>query len=218
MYRRNPYVTDGSRRDFNKDAATWDDNPMRIELARALADAIVTCIPVSGDMEVLDYGAGTGLVTLGLQPYAGSILAADSSQGMLGKLSEKITASGFANVRTILLDLERDPLPEGRFDLIVSTMTVHHIQDVPDLIGSFFRMLRPGGHIAIADLDLDGGEFHPDPTGVKHNGFDRDEIKRILAATGFLDVTVETAHTLKREVPDKGEREFSVFLAAGRKG
>ena len=76
-------MDNNGKRDFNKASETWDDNPTRIELARAIADAVLRKIPISKDMDVLDYGAGTGLVTLALQPHVKSITAADSSQGML---------------------------------------------------------------------------------------------------------------------------------------
>lgn len=69
-------LTDIDKRDFNLAAKTWDDNPMRIELAGALANAILSRIPVANTMDMLDYGAGTGLVTLGLQPYMRSVVAA----------------------------------------------------------------------------------------------------------------------------------------------
>lgn len=209
-------MTDSAKRDFSSEAGTWDDNPARLEMAINIVDAIISRVPLSPDMHVLDYGAGTGLVTLGLQPYVGSILAADSAPGMLAVLNEKITASRLANVDTILLDLEHDARNEC-FDLIVSAMTMHHIERVPEMICTLAGMLRPGGHLAIADLDLDNGEFHTDPAGVRHHGFDRDEILRLFADSGLTEVTVETAHTLGKEVPGKGRRDFTVFLAVGRK-
>ncbi|MHB9037699.1 MAG: class I SAM-dependent methyltransferase [Armatimonadota bacterium] len=210
-------MSDTNTRDFNLAAQTWDDNPMRVELACAISNAILSRIPVSGDMDVLDYGAGTGLVTLGLQAHVRSILAADSSRGMLDRLNEKVAASGLVNVKTRLLDLECDSAPEQHFDLIVSTMTFHHIEDISTLIRCLCGMLRSGGLLAVADLDLDNGEFHQDSTGVRHNGLDRNEMVLTFADSGLSRIEVETAHTLVRDVQEKGPREFSVFLITGRK-
>jgi ubiquinone/menaquinone biosynthesis C-methylase UbiE len=190
---------------------------MRVEMARGVAAAIAQHVPVSAETDVLDYGAGTGLVTLALQPLVRSITAADSSQGMLARLGEKIATSHIGNVKTILLDLESDPAPEQRFDLVISTMTMHHVEDTRALIRSFHEMLRTGGYLAIADLDLDGGEFHSDPTGVKHDGFDRREIERFYTEAGFSQVKIVTAHTLSRAVQGDEQREFSIFVAVGRK-
>ncbi len=209
-------MTDNAKRDFDTAAQTWDENPARIAMASAIADAMIARVPPRPDADVLDYGAGTGLVTLRLQPHVRSIVAADSSQGMLDKLTEKVRASGMRNVAAVLLDLERDPPLDQRFDLIVSSMTFHHIADVAALVRALRGMLKPKGWLAVADLDLDGGEFHSDPTGVKHDGLDREEMKRAFEDSGLSDVSIETAYTITRDVPGRGSREFSVFLIIGR--
>lgn len=54
-------------------------------------------------------------------------------------------------------------------------------------------MLRPSGYLAIADLDLDGGEFYSDHTGVKHHGFDRNEMVRLFNESEFRDASIGTA-------------------------
>ncbi len=210
-------MQDTPKRDFNESAKTWDDNPMRVQMAHNIAEAILQQIPVSNDMDMLDYGAGTGLVTLALQPYVRSVTAADSSDGMLAKLSEKTAASGLGNVNTCLLDLETDPVPTDRYELIISSMTMHHLHDYKALINHLASMLNPGGYLAIADLDLDDGEFHGDQAGVMHDGFDRQEIARLFTQAGLEQVTAVTANTITKEVASKGPREFTVFLVTGRK-
>ncbi|MHB1462687.1 MAG: class I SAM-dependent DNA methyltransferase [Armatimonadota bacterium] len=210
-------MQDNAKRDFNKEAKSWDDNPMRVQMAQRVADAIVQQLPVSNEMDMLDYGAGTGLVTLALQPLVRSVTAADSSDGMLARLSEKAEASGLSNVKTKLLDLEKEAVPVDRYELIISSMTMHHLQDHRALISNLSTMLKSGGYLAIADLDLDDGEFHTDQTGVMHDGFDRHQIVRLFAESGLEQVTATTANTITREVAGKGLREFTIFLVTGRK-
>jgi len=60
-------------RDFNKAAATWDEEPRRLKLAGEVADAIAKSIPLTPSMDVLDFGCGTGLLTLNLQPGVRSL-------------------------------------------------------------------------------------------------------------------------------------------------
>jgi len=62
------------RRDFDKEAGTWDELPARVKLANDIAATISKEIPLTSDMDVLDYGCGTGLLTLHLQPIVESIL------------------------------------------------------------------------------------------------------------------------------------------------
>lgn len=206
-----------TKRDFNIEAVSWDENPDRVALCRAITDAILREVPLTEKTELLDYGAGTGLVTLGLQPHVKSVVAADSSEAMLGKLSEKILANGISNVKTLQVDLEKETPPGLQFDVIVSSMVMHHVTDVQSMITVLSGLLRPGGYLAIADLDSDGGEFHRDPDGVMHDGFERKNMEDMFVYVSMLDVKTTTVFNVTREVRDTGPREFSIFLISGRK-
>jgi ubiquinone/menaquinone biosynthesis C-methylase UbiE len=205
------------RRDFDKEAATWDDNPAAVNRAAAIADAILSRVTLTPDMDVMDFGAGTGLVTLALQPHVRSITAADTSTGMLAVLKQKADAAGFENVRTLLWDFENDAPPDACFHVIVSSMTLHHVPETARLIGILRGLLHPGGVIAIADLDAEDGSFHPDKTGVEHFGFDRGALKRMFENAGLRDVRESTAFTFSKVVSSGETREFSVFLISGTK-
>jgi ubiquinone/menaquinone biosynthesis C-methylase UbiE len=205
------------RKDFDKEAAQWDENPGSVKLANDVADAIIREIRPSMDMDALDFGCGTGLVTLGLQPLVKSITGADSSKGMLGVLEEKIRTRGLTNVRTRLVDFEKGGRIEGKFHLVVSNMTLHHVQDTAVLFRQWFDLLLPGGRLCAADLDAEDGSFHGDNAGVFHLGFDREQLKGLLEKSGFRDVRAITASTMVRDVEGKGTREFPVFLLIGKK-
>jgi ubiquinone/menaquinone biosynthesis C-methylase UbiE len=205
------------RKDFDKEAAQWDENPGRVKLANDVADAIIREIRPSRDMDALDFGCGTGLVTLRLQPLVKSVTGADSSKGMLGVLEEKIRTRGLTNVRTRLVDFEKGGRIEGKFYLVVSSMTLHHVQDTAALSRQWFDLLLPGGQLCAADLDAEDGSFHGDNTDVFHLGFDREQLKGLLEKSGFRDVRAITASTMVRGVEGKGNREFPVFLLIGRK-
>ena len=136
---------------------------------------------------------------------------------MLAVLAEKAGTAGLTNVRTQLVDFEKGEHPPGRYHLIVSSMTMHHVPDTGALFRWWYSLLVPGGRIAVADLDLEEGLFHRDRTGVFHNGFVRDELIRALGAEGFRDVQTTTATTTTKEVAGGVTRTFSVFLLTGAK-
>ena len=205
------------KRDFDTASKTWDENPGRVKVAGCIADAILIEVPVSKNMDALDYGCGTGLVTLAIQPHVRSITCLDSSSGMLDVLERKVKDEGITSVRTMLLDLEKDAVPDLHVDLLICSMTMHHVSDLGRVITAFSRMLKSGGYLAIADLDLDDGEFHEDNTGVVHFGFDRAELMNMLDVAGFEDVSARTACFFPKEVAGKGIREFSIFLITARK-
>jgi ubiquinone/menaquinone biosynthesis C-methylase UbiE len=204
------------KRDFDKEAGSWDE-PRRARMANDIANAITGEIRVTPDMDVLDFGCGTGLLTLHFQPLARSVTGVDSSPGMLDILKAKIRDRNLANVEARQVDLDKGGVIDGRYHLIASSMTLHHIRDVQPLLDLFYRILAPGGYLGIADLDLDDGLFHGDnQDGVFHDGFDRAALRQMFAAAGFDDVTDRTATTVVRQVPG-GTRPFTVFLITGRK-
>ena len=205
------------KKDFNKEAAQWDANPGRVKLANEVADAIIREIVPAGDMDVLDFGCGTGLVTLRLQPLVKTIRGVDSSQGMLDVLQDKIRTQGLRNVEARFVDFDKGGRIEGRFHLLVSSMTLHHVPDTAALFKQWHDLLLPGGRLCFADLDAEDGSFHGDNTGVFHLGFDRARLKSLLLAAGFRDIRDTTATTMMRDVEGKGKREFPVFLIAAQK-
>lgn len=201
------------KRDFDKVAATWDEDPRRVKLAEDLAAAILREAVLSKDMDALDFGCGTGLVTLKLQPYVRSITGADSSRGMLSILERKLKEKGVSNVHTQFIEIDKTGRIEGRFHLIVSSMTLHHVPETAPLLRRMYDLLLPGGIICLADLDAEDGTFHPDNTGVFHFGFDREKLKALMSQTGFRDIKDATAAHMLREA----NKSFSVFLITGRK-
>jgi SAM-dependent methyltransferase len=205
------------KRDFDKEAAQWDENPGRVKLANEVADAIIAAAAPTRDMDVLDFGCGTGLVTLRLQPLVRNIFGVDSSQGMLGILEGKIRTQGIGNARARFVDFEKGGSIEGGFHLLVSSMTLHHVPDTAGLFRQWHELLLPGGLLCFADLDAEDGSFHGDNTGVFHQGFDREHLKKLLLSAGFHDVRDTTATTMVRDVEGKGEKEFPVFLIVAKK-
>src|SRR5512138_2296225 len=105
---------------FDERAKDWDSDPKKVERARVVAEAIRNTIPLSREMKALEYGCGTGLLSFALQSYLGEITLADTSQGMLDVLREKIAKAGVTNMHPVRLDLASDPLPLDRYDLTYS--------------------------------------------------------------------------------------------------
>lgn len=204
------------KRDFDAVAATWDEEPRRLMLAQEVVTAICRELPLAKEMEALDYGCGSGLVTLGLQPFVGRITAADSSQGMLQVLSRKVRERGMTNVVTRFIDLEQQRF-EGSYDLIVSSMTLHHVDNVAGLIGSLVQMLKPGGWLALADLESEDGSFHEDSTGVYHRGFDREFFSSVCSDYLLTDIRILTAATIDKSKGPADRRLYPVLLCLARK-
>lgn len=201
---------------FDERAKDWDSDPKKVERAYTVADAIRKSVPLTTDMSALEYGCGTGLLSFALQADLGPITLADTSQGMLDVLAEKIAAAGVTNMRPVKLDLATDPLPAERYALTYSLLTLHHVRDTLDILRKFHALLEPGGILLVADLDKEDGTFHTDGTTDVHLGFARAELQRQAKAAGFGEVAFTTAVVLHKKV-DNVEKEFPIFLMSARK-
>jgi 2-polyprenyl-3-methyl-5-hydroxy-6-metoxy-1,4-benzoquinol methylase len=190
---------------FKEKAQDWDVNDMVKGLSSGIGAAIQANVPLNDTMLVMDFGAGTGLITAQIADKVKNVIAVDVSQAMLDKLLAKDELHG--NVQARCQNIMEQPLGK-RFDLIVSAMAMHHVKDTDKMVARFAEHLKPGGRIALADLDEEDGTFHPaDVQGVYHKGFNREAFRTVLARHAFKDIHFVTAHSVH-----KGERTYSVFL------
>ena len=201
---------------FDERAKDWDSDPDKVARALAVAEVICQTLPLSRDMRALEYGCGTGLVSFALQPYLGQITLADTSQGMLDVLTGKIAKANVTNMHPMRLDLTSDPLPDERYDLTYSLLTLHHIQDVDHILRKFYEVLVPNGYLLVADLDEEDGSFHTDGTTDVHLGFDRDALQRTVETIGFGNVTFSTAYKISKQIGNQ-EKTFPLFLMSAQK-
>ena len=196
---------------FEEKAKDWDVNEMVLALSSSIGSTIKKQVELSETMHVMDFGAGTGLVTAQVANQVGRVTAVDVSQSMLDQLVAKEHLE--LKVDTVCQNILELPL-DTKFDLIVSAMAMHHVEDTNALVRSFAEHLKPGARVALADLDSEDGTFHSaDAQGVYHHGFDRGEFQSILESNGFKDVNFVTAHTVNKE-----GKTYPIFLVTAAKG
>jgi ubiquinone/menaquinone biosynthesis C-methylase UbiE len=200
---------------FDSKARQWDENPLFQERARQIVAAIRAEVPLNRAMAALDYGSGSGLLSFPLKDELGHITCKDTSAGMLDVLRQKIALQGVANISVRQVDLTAAPLPDERYDLVYSSMTLHHIPDTAHILRVFHDLLSAGGHLCIADLDQEDGRFHGIEVDV-HHGFDRDTLASLAKAKGFADVRFRTVFEIVKEQPE-GPVSYPVFLMTARR-
>jgi 2-polyprenyl-3-methyl-5-hydroxy-6-metoxy-1,4-benzoquinol methylase len=195
---------------FEQKSKDWDARPIPLQISAAVGPLLRERLEWNGTMRIMDFGAGTGLLASHVAPLVSKVVAVDISPSMLQALAQKPELRDVVEPRC--QDILLQPLGE-RFDAVVSAMALHHVQDTDRLFGSFREHLKPGGQLALADLDSEDGTFHPPGTeGVFHNGFDREDLRRKLAAVGFEEVHFETAARVTRE----DGRTYPIFLVTAR--
>ncbi len=190
---------------FKHKSKSWDMSSMRVKNAKSIADLIVKNINFQDTMEVMDLGAGTGLLSYFIAPHVSKIIAVDNSPSMLEGF--KLKASEFeSEIEVIQADISKEVI-DRKFDGIISSMTIHHVEKTKALFYILYNMLNKNGFIAIADLDSEDGSFHSDNAGVHHHGFNRVELEKIAKEIGFKDIKFDLASTI-----DKPHCTFTVFL------
>ncbi|MBD3790310.1 MAG: class I SAM-dependent methyltransferase [Campylobacterales bacterium] len=195
---------------FEHKSKSWDMNSKRVQNAKSIAELIVKNIKLGKSMELMDFGAGTGLLSFLIAPFVDKIVAVDNSPSMLKEFENKCDEF-VCQTEIIQKDLSIESL-DRKFDGIISSMTIHHLEDIIALFSKLYDMLREGGFIAIADLDIEDGSFHSDNTGVFHHGFDREALEVIAEKAGFKEIKFDTASTIS-----KPHRDFTVFLMTAKK-
>jgi ubiquinone/menaquinone biosynthesis C-methylase UbiE len=201
--------------DFDSKARQWDSDPEFIERGQRLAVALRAVVPLDVSMTALDYGCGTGLASFPLKDELGHITLWDSSAGMLEVAREKIMAQGVTNMTVRQADVISAALPDERYDLIYTSMTLHHIPDTDAILRVFHGLLEPRGFLCVADLDVEDGSFHGPEIDV-HHGFDRDALGEKLASAGFTEVSFRTVLEIAKEIGGQ-VRRFPVFLMSARR-
>ena len=197
------------RHHFDDQAAEWDKDPKKIERARRTAELIVDTVQPQGNERVFEFGAGTGLVSQFLAPHVGALTLADNSHGMREVIANKIEAGILEGAELSDSDLVEGKLPNEKYDLVVASLVLHHVANVPALLTSFASILAPGGVACIIELDYAGGKFHAHIDHYDgHDGFQRDEFEQTLRAAGFAKVESHDAGKIERE-----DGEYSLFLA-----
>ena len=163
--------------DFNHKAETFD-SPKNIFLANLVCQAIEKQIDLLSDKEILDFGGGTGLLTLPLAKQAKSVTLVDISEKMLEQAHLKAEQQEIKNIQFLEQDLLENPL-EQEFDLIVVCRVLHHMPDLDAALSLFHQHLKGDGRLLIADFTK---------TEANHHGFDLGELENKLVQFDFSSV------------------------------
>jgi ubiquinone/menaquinone biosynthesis C-methylase UbiE len=196
---------------YDLKALTWDNDKAKVERAEKVADVIKRILPLSQQMNALEYGCGTGLLSFCLAKFLKSITMADSSEGMLSVLSEKIKKFEISNMFPINLDLTKQDCGTQTYDLIYTLMTLHHICDMEGILDVFYKILNINGYLCVADLDREDGSFHGKGFN-GHNGFEKNTLEEKLKMAGFNIVHYEICFEVAKWFEGNCCKKYPLFI------
>ena len=153
---------------------------------------------------VLDLGAGGGIdVILSARRVGpdGRVYGLDMTDEMLDLARRNVAEAGVGNVELLRGLIEEIPLPDASVDVVLSNCVINLTPDKPRALAEAFRVLRPGGRFAVADMVA----TRPIPEAVRRRvetwsacvggALTVDEYRQALAAAGFADVDLEIVAT-----------------------
>jgi ubiquinone/menaquinone biosynthesis C-methylase UbiE len=130
--------------------------------------------PAAGPRRILDLGSGTGTGALALARRftEAEVIAVDLSEPFLERLRHKARDRGVADrIRTVQADLDAAWPAIGTVDLVWASSSLHHMADPDRVLTEVFAALRPGGLLALAEMDS-FPRFLPDDVGIGRPGLE----------------------------------------------
>jgi SAM-dependent methyltransferase len=167
---------------------------------------------------VLDLGSGGGIdVLLSARRVSpgGKAYGLDMTDEMLALARDNQRQAGAENVEFLRGEIENIPLPDNTVDVIISNCVINLSADKDRVLREAFRVLKPGGRLAVSDL-VTRGEIHPEIrknillwVGCVAGALDENEYRAKLAAAGFGSIDIEPTRIYKSEdalsfLADKG--------------
>lgn len=199
---------------FDKSAANWDDKPERIKMAQKHFNSLINSFDFS-ETTVLDFGCGTGLLSIPLSKISREVHAWDSSMEMRRVITDKIGKEKIGNIKVVGSEDELDRFKQT-YNYVLMSMMLHHVDDYLGHLKKIGELLLPGGYVVVIDLAKEDGGFHKDNTGVFHFGFSEEEIFRAFEIAGYSNVKYSVIQSVERESIDNTLKGYDIFLASAK--
>jgi ubiquinone/menaquinone biosynthesis C-methylase UbiE/DNA-binding transcriptional ArsR family regulator len=197
---------DRAREHFNKLAGKFGRSYCPGRSWQALSSLLLSLLPA---IDVADLGAGEGTLSQLLAKNARSVIAVDISERMVEVGTQ--LAKDHPNLEYRLGDIEEPPIEAGSIDLAIFSQALHHANSPQRAVQSAYRILRPGGRIAILDLLTHSFEQARELYADLWMGFSEVELLRLLEQAGFQENEVRV---VSKEL---NSPYFQTVLATGRK-
>jgi ArsR family transcriptional regulator len=199
---------DSMRRYFDELAGKFGRQYVPGRSWKGIAEALLKLMP---PMVIADLGAGEGTISQLMAQRAKRVIAIDNSEKMVEFGSELARKHNIANLEYRLGDIEDVPIRGGTVDLAFLSQALHHASHPERAIAEARRILKPGGRIAVLDLNRHHFEEAREMYADLWLGFTELEIEGYLKNAGFRNVETAVVHR-ETEAP-----YFETMLAVGEK-
>ncbi|MEE9606753.1 MAG: class I SAM-dependent methyltransferase [Myxococcota bacterium] len=165
-------------------------------------EQVIAALEIRPGDRVADLGAGGGYFTFRLADAVGPkgmVYAVDVDDDMIEYLNERVAEEGHANVRVVRGEFADPLLPDGQIDLLFTSNTYHHIEDRVAYFKGVRRDLRPGGRVAV--LELNDREWFPRTFG------------HYTAEDVIVQEMTEAGYQLDKSLDLTERQSFTIFVS-----
>src|SRR5690625_2710559 len=127
------------------------DTEERMALAKVIVKEVRPELRNSKSKSLIDYGSGTGLISLELSDLVDSVLLVDSSKQMLDVVKGKISRKEITNSKVLHSDFTQET-SKLKADIIFMSLVLLHIPDTKNILQQLFNTLNNDGKLIIIDL------------------------------------------------------------------
>lgn len=181
---------------------------------------------------VLDLGSGGGFdcfLAAAQVGASGWVIGVDMTAEMVSAARANAAKGGYANVEFRLGEIEHLPLADRSVDAILSNCVVNLSPDQPQVYREAFRVLRPGGRLAVSDVVA----VRPLPAAIKSSleaqcgcvagAASVSDLEQMLGAAGFVSIDIslkeESREFIRTWFPGSGVEDFVLSASIrARKG
>jgi ubiquinone/menaquinone biosynthesis C-methylase UbiE len=198
---------------FEQVSSQWD-NMRKSFYGEEVRDAVLNAAQISPDDTVLDVGAGTGFLTEAAAMVARKVIALDFSRAMS---DESIAKLGKGKVEFRIGNVEHMQLPDSSIDVVIGNMVLHHCPHPKTAIAEMARVLKPGGRIAISDLQEHNHEWLRREHADLWLGFKMGDVLAMMKKNRLENVRVDTLSSCCSSTQGEQKVKIPMFLASAKK-
>ncbi len=168
--------------------------------------ALSTLLP---PLDVVDFGCGTGTLTIELARWAKKVTAIDKSETTLARARAAAAREGLTNINFLSADLTDLPMPAQCADLVVSSQSLHHVDDIGAVLAEGARLLKSNGRIVVLELFPHEEEWVKQRLGHAHMGIEPEVLEEAMRKAG-LEPNVQRVPLARGS-----QSPFKAFLVTG---
>ncbi len=169
------------------------------------ANALSSLLP---PLDVVDFGCGTGVLSVELARWAHRVTAVDRSAVALEAARIRAKREGLNNIHFVEADLHALPKNLGGKDLVVISQSLHHVAQPELVLAGAAKVLKPGGRVVVLELMPHDEQWVKSRLGHHHLGFEPSALVTAMGAAGFSDVQLTPSAR-------DGASAFRAFLLTG---